>query len=331
MGAAESTMLMRKSPYGRVLHQLDCRCRGCSGGDARKRRVILHATLTELADEGKRNSIRENAVSNVKRWASSKAKVAGELAELAEMSGGGGGGAAAAAPSGVVTRSASGAKLPQFRVEKGDWGDVTSMVTKEYGQIFAVLNMANAYAAGGGYVEGMPAQEENMFRRTDCHYFVTAEDYNQEQDRYHPKKTDLLNAVNGKVFLDNITPRVCIRGSENRQQADLGYPWLKEEEHFPFFELRAAAEDLRYGGGFSPDSCRMRVRAQLETLQDKGIKHAVLSAFGCGAFQNPADQVARIYREELELRNTWFECVTFAIFHPGYGPDNYTPFRDAFA
>lgn len=47
------------------------------------------------------------------------------------------------------------------------------MVTKEHGKVFAVLNMANAYVAGGGYVEGMPAQEENMFRRTDCHYFVT--------------------------------------------------------------------------------------------------------------------------------------------------------------
>ena len=71
--------------------------------------------------------------------------------------------------------------------------------------------------------------------------------------------------------------------------------------------------------------------AQLDTLIEGGIKHAVLSAFGCGAFGNPADQVAAIYREELEKRSEHFECVAFAIFHPGYGPDNYTPFRDAFA
>ena len=33
----------------------------------------------------------------------------------------------------------------------GDWGDVTSIVTKKYGHIYAVLNMANAVDVGGGY------------------------------------------------------------------------------------------------------------------------------------------------------------------------------------
>ena len=50
----------------------------------------------------------------------------------------------------------------------GDWGDVTLALTKRYGKCFAVLNMANAYSFGGGYAHGQVAQEENMFRRTDC-------------------------------------------------------------------------------------------------------------------------------------------------------------------
>jgi hypothetical protein len=51
---------------------------------------------------------------------------------------------------------------------EGDWGDVAQKFTQRFGKTFAVLNMANAYVAGGGVVEGMIAQEENMYRRTDC-------------------------------------------------------------------------------------------------------------------------------------------------------------------
>ena len=60
------------------------------------------------------------------------------------------------------------------------------------------------------------------------------------------------------------------------------------------------------------------------------MRHAVLSAFGCGAFQNPAHHVATIYRRELRKRRARFDVVAFAIFHAGYGPDNYTPFAEAF-
>ena len=35
---------------------------------------------------------------------------------------------------------------------------------------------------------------------------------------------------------------------------------------------------------------------------DAGVRHAVLGAFGCGAFQNPAPAVAACYREALEAR-----------------------------
>ena len=42
-----------------------------------------------------------------------------------------------------------------------------------------------------------------------------------------------------------------------------------------------------------------------------------------------APQIAVLYAEEIEARSSAFERIVFAIFHPGYGPDNFTPFRDA--
>lgn len=32
--------------------------------------------------------------------------------------------------------------------------------------------------------------QENMFRRTDCHFYVTDEEFDQNADRYKPHATD---------------------------------------------------------------------------------------------------------------------------------------------
>jgi hypothetical protein len=218
------------------------------------------------------------------------------------------------------------------RVLPGDWGAVTHSLTKQFGETFACLNMANAFGPGGGYVEGMVAQEENMFRRTDCHFSLDRAEMDMHTEEYLPEHTNLLSAANGRVYLDVQQPRVCIRGPEDRQRDDLGYAWLANDEVFPFYELRAAAVDLRdYRKQYDHAETVRRVSAQLDTLIEHSVRYAVLSAFGCGAFQNPAHEVAAAYREALDTRASHFDVVAFAIFHAGYGPNNFQPFADAFA
>ncbi|RYH05864.1 poly(ADP-ribose) glycohydrolase domain-containing protein [Tropicimonas sp. IMCC6043] len=214
----------------------------------------------------------------------------------------------------------------EVRVLSGDWGDVTLQLTKEFGVCFAALNMANAYVPGGGYVEGMVAQEENMYRRTDCHFHIGPEEYDEARDLYFPEMTQLLQAVEGRVYLDTARPRVCLRGAEDRSQSDLGYAWLPDNLVFPFFELRASAQDLRDGSHFDPAEARNRIAAQLDTLRNAHVRHVVLGAFGCGAFQNPPSEVARLYRKEIDRRRNDFALIAFAIFSAGYGPDNYRTF-----
>lgn len=217
----------------------------------------------------------------------------------------------------------------QVRILPGDWGEVTRSLTGEYGACFAVLNMANAYVPGGAYVEGAVAQEENMFRRTDCHFCISDDDYDPVTDRYRPEKTNLLLAKQRRVYLDITHPRVCIRGPEDRAATDLGYRWLTDDEVFPFFELRAAAQDLRGGKPFNQSEASRRIAAQFDTLQDNKVAHVVFGAFGCGAFLNPAEQVARLYRAEIIKRSSYFRVVAFAVFSAGYGRDNFVPFQEA--
>ena len=262
-----------------------------------RRRAVLRETLDTFTSAEPPNKYQVLAASNLQRWKdeTSQAKAQG-----------------------------------QVRILAGDWGEVTGALTREHGVCFAVLNMANAYVPGGGYVEGSPAQEENIFRRSDCHFYVTDREYNVQLDRYLTEMTRLISAEDGLVYLDTEHPRTCIRGPEDRSKPDLGYPWLPEHEIFPFFELRAAAKDLRDGSDFDPDEARHRIAAQLNTLRVNGIRHAVLGASGCGAFRNPSREVARIYKEELDARRADFALIAFAIFAAGYGPGNYAPFAEVF-
>jgi hypothetical protein len=190
--------------------------------------------------------------------------------------------------------------------------------------------MANAYVPGGAYGEGAIAQEENMFRRTDCHFSVQPEQLDETGEFYTADMTALISATRGLVYLDVSRPRVCIRGAEDRALPDLGYAWLPDSEIFSFYELRAAAQDLRDNRELDIDDARRRISAQLDTLRSYRLRHVILGAFGCGAFRNPAAIVARLYREEIERRAHDFAAITFAIFSAGYGPDNYIPFNAEF-
>ena len=104
---------------------------------------------------------------------------------------------------------------------------------------------------------------------------------------------------------------------------------MDKKHIFPFLELRAAAIDRRFSdGSLLPfddkmrERTRKRIEAQLHTLRAENVKHVVLSAFGCGAFENPAAEIAALYRSVISEVWKDFDVIAFAIFAPGYGPDN---------
>jgi hypothetical protein len=284
-------------PIARLPTDRESEAQGFVGPESQRRRTVLRETLLAFERSSDPNRYQDLARSNLARW-----KLGAE------------------APT----------TEPYIAVLQNDWGEVTAALTRQFGTCFAVLNMANAYYPGGAYGEGAVAQEENMFRRTDCHFKVRADQLTDDGRRYSDRMVKLLSAHAGAVYLDADEPRVCIRGPEDRTRDDLGYSWLADAEVFPFYELRASAQDLRDGSHFSVEEARRRIAAQLDTLIGQGVRHAVLGAFGCGAFRNPASTVAKLYREEIGRRSHRFSVIAFAIFNAGYGPDNFSPFRLAF-
>lgn len=225
------------------------------------------------------------------------------------------------------TISCSPAKV---NVYQGDWGDVLVCLTRKYRTTFVVLNMANAYVAGGGYLEGCPAQEENIFRRSDCHFNII-NDTNVSWDNqnrhyiYNKHYQDLINAKNGIVYLDTNT-RVLFADNEVEK-----YKILPDDKIFPFYEMRSAALDcsnLRFNQ-FNANEMEKRIVAQFNTANNAGLKHILLGAFGCGAFKCPPKIVAEIYKKTIQLFKNDFNVIAFAIYYPGYGPtDNYDTFKN---
>ena len=218
-------------------------------------------------------------------------------------------------------------------VMQGDMLDAAGQLTRAYGTQFACLNMANATFPGGGYTTGCSAQEENMARRTQLH---TVFDESQVVKRgreivYNDEMHELVSGKSGRVYVSP-TPLVCIRGREEYDDTtSLGYAFLPSDLIFPFLELRSAAVDRsrKRKASYARDLSEMekRVEAQFATLISTGVRHVVLSAFGCGAFKNDPNDIARVYKEAVERHRASFVVIAFAIFYAGHGQDNYKIFK----
>ena len=222
-------------------------------------------------------------------------------------------------------------------VEEMDWGEMALHCTKNYGSIFACLNMANQEYPGGGYAHGPSAQEENMFRRTNCHFSIDRSMLipNEQETSYGytPKMQALISANEKITYLDVKNPRICIKDKEtyNEDDVDLknfGYNELGNGDKFLFYELRCAAVDMRKAViPFDRAEMRKRIEAQFTTLISENVRHVVFGAFGCGAFANPPQQVATLYKECIMLYKDKFDVIAFPIYYAGNGESNYPVFR----
>tara|TARA_B110001452_G_scaffold254198_1_gene245547 strand:- start:17446 stop:18528 length:1083 start_codon:yes stop_codon:yes gene_type:complete len=282
--------------------------------------AVMHSTLAYLHSYEK--SLQISAARNVARWAG-------------------------------LTAHTSERPARRVLLVSGDMLETACKLTKEYGRVFAVLNMANAVHPGGGFATGSAAQEENMMRRTNIVPKLNDPsklrwDEHGNVPIYTKEMTDLLNAKHGVVGCDDpgetISPRqmhIVIRGREVFEDDDLGYRFLTEGEVFPFYELRAAAVNLNRYKPASLGETQLecihnemyhRVNAQLWTLVQRGIRHVVLSAFGCGAFGNDPTKIATIYAELLKQPPyvDAFDVVAFSIFFAGFGANNAFVFQEAF-
>jgi uncharacterized protein (TIGR02452 family) len=169
----------------------------------------------------------------------------------------------------------------------------------------AVLNLANAYHPGGGFLRGALAQEEALCYRSSLSLSLSTHHY--------PIPT--LSAL--------YTPTcVIIRDAMSRGH-DLLYPKTAPDDLPVTSVISVAAinrprlaDDGTYLRDYDIEIMKYKIRMVLRLAAGQGHRKLVLGALGCGAFENPPGQVAQLFVEvfqEGEFRGGWWEDVVFAV------------------
>ncbi len=204
------------------------------------------------------------------------------------------------------------------------------------GSKIAVMNFANAFRAGGGVVDGASAQEECLCRTSTLYPLIYRKTIYNSFYKYHidkntPKASDSLIYTEGVV--------IC--------KTDEDLPKRMEKKDWVTVDvITIAAPDLRKssnvyfglvnGGGNMNDAELFgyhvkRAIHMFTVAASKGADVLVLGAFGCGAFQNNPEVVARAYKIAIQEFPKVFKKIEFAVYCPPSGSKNYDVFSKAFS
>ncbi|KAA8648621.1 uncharacterized protein ATNIH1004_004506 [Aspergillus tanneri] len=187
-----------------------------------------------------------------------------------------------------------------------------------------VLNMASEKHAGGGWLNGALAQEEELCYRSSLSSTL--------KKSYYPiGKRDAIYSPSVVVFRENI--------NNGHRVMDLSKPELLPVVSVISVaavrrpQLKKGAALPRYTYAADRDLMKDKMRSILRVAIYNKHRKLVLGAFGCGAFGNPNNEVADCWAEVLqeeEFQGRW-ETLIFAVLDnvPGGGnrTTNFEVFR----
>ena len=196
----------------------------------------------------------------------------------------------------------------------------------------AVMNFANAFHAGGGVKKGSSAQEECLCRTSTLYpllYRRTLRDsfYRHHHDLNTPKASDSLVYTEGVIICktdEDLPKRMPKKDWVTVDVITIAAPDLRDKSniHAPLVNGGTYMNDAELFGYHVKSAIHM-----LTCAAAKGADTLVLGAFGCGAFQNNPEVVARAYKTALQEFPKVFRKIEFAIYCPPGGSRNYEVFK----
>ena len=215
----------------------------------------------------------------------------------------------------------------------------TFTAAKEYANIInstnegfvGVLNFASSTNPGGGVTKGSTAQEECLCRCSNLYLTL-----------YQEKCIREYYNVN-KKYMSNIGSDAIIYSRNIYVFKDKNYNMLPVKDRFYVDVLTCAAPNLRENprNQYNTDASEEKLTLTDEELYNIHVKRArnilnvaikneddylILGAFGCGAFRNNPEIVAKAYKDVLQDYMYCFKVIDFAIIDGKYS-NNYEIFK----
>lgn len=202
------------------------------------------------------------------------------------------------------------------------------------GKKVCVLNFASSTNPGGGVTRGSSAQEECLCRCSTLYPCLNIE--KMWDAFYGPHR-----AAGNPLYNDDClyTPGVVVFKS------DVSFPERMEEaDWYQVDVITCAAPNLRSVPSNFMNPCAGETPAEIENeklykLHQQRIEKIfriaavnraeilILGAFGCGAFCNPPEVVAKAFKAVQEKYTSYFETIEYAVFCGRYETENYQVFR----
>lgn len=209
-------------------------------------------------------------------------------------------------------------------------------------QNVCVLNFASATNAGGGVTRGSNAQEEAICR---CSTLYPCISDSRVVSEFHDKhREDLKSGKINALYNDDCiyTPNIVVFRNDTETPI-----LLPEKSWYEVDVISCAAPNLRSkpSNAMNPGSGSKAVNIKpgellelhkkrmgriLDIVKANGVEVVILGAFGCGAFQNPPDVVARAMKEVVQNYLYSFKTIEFAVYCPPKDTKNYDVFKKIF-
>lgn len=189
--------------------------------------------------------------------------------------------------------------------------NTTFDAAKEYvyqGQKVAVLNFASAVNPGGGVSQGAMAQEECLCRSSNL--LPCLKQKHLMKDYYMPHRI-----ANNPMYSDKIiyTPNITVFKTDEVLPVI-----MPQNQWFNVDVITCAAPNLRNIDSIDKDKLfnifYNRIEMILSTAVSYGVETIILGAWGCGAFRNPPEIVAKAFKKAIENNYIYtFKNIVFAI------------------
>ena len=195
----------------------------------------------------------------------------------------------------------------------------------------AVMNFANAFHPGGGVASGMSAQEECLCRTSTLYPLLDRMTLRNSYYKHHydlntPKSSDSLIYTKGVIVCktDEDLPKrmpkedwitvdiITIAAPDLRQKSNSKIPLVNNGTYMHNAELFG----YHVNRAIHMLTCAAAEKADI----------LVLGAFGCGAFQNDPEVVARAFKTALSEFPKVFDKIEFAVYCPPGGSKNFDAF-----